>query len=66
MKQDMGIEANYGIEEEDPKLEVVLRTLRPNTTAKNFKDFLAKSQNVFKDQKWRAISRKVHKDDEKE
>jgi len=42
MKKDMGIEATYGMEEEDPKLEAVLHQLRPNTTAKNFKEFLLK------------------------
>lgn len=62
----MGIEANYGIEEDDPKLDVVLRTLRPNINAKNFKEFLAKSENIHKSQHWRAVSRKIHKEDEKQ
>ena len=47
MKNQMGIDANYGIEEDDPKLEVVLHALRPNTTARNFKEFLARSKNFM-------------------
>jgi hypothetical protein len=47
-------------EEEEPKLEMVLKTLRPNTTAKNFKPYLTRGQNTNKSQNWRVISRKVH------
>ena len=42
LKTEAGIDPNYGIEEEDPKLDDVLRALRPNTNARNFKDFLTK------------------------
>ena len=40
MKNDMGIDATYGIEEQDPPLDEVMRMIRPNVTAKNFKGFL--------------------------
>lgn len=45
MKLDMGITENYGVDEEDPKLEEVLHVLRPNTTAKNFKEFIQMQDN---------------------
>ena len=63
MKNEMGIDATYGIEEQDPPLAEVLDLIRPNVTAKNFKDYLQKTDNVHKTQKWRRISRKVHKDE---
>ncbi len=46
MKQDMGIFEKNNFEEEDSKLDEVLKTLRPNTTAKNFKDFLSRQDNI--------------------
>ena len=42
MKQDMGIFEKNNFEEEDSKLDEVLKTLRPNTTAKNFKEYLSR------------------------
>jgi hypothetical protein len=42
MKEDMGILEKKNYEEEDSKLDEVLRTLRPNTTAHNFKEFLSR------------------------
>jgi hypothetical protein len=40
MKNDMGITEKNNYEEDDVHLDEVLQTLRPNTTAKNFRDFL--------------------------
>jgi hypothetical protein len=40
MKEEMGFNANYGVEQDDAELDAVLRQLRPNTTAKNFREFL--------------------------
>lgn len=37
LKSDVGIEDQAGIDEEDYELDDILRTLKPNTTAKNFK-----------------------------
>ena len=42
------------------KLDEVLKKLRPNCNAKNFKEFLLRQDNVTKNQKWKRISRKVH------
>jgi hypothetical protein len=33
MKEEMGIDPNYAVEEDDPQLDIVLQKLRPNTTA---------------------------------
>ena len=44
----MGIDPHYAVEEDDPELDLVLKKLRPNTTAQNFREFLTKSQNVKK------------------
>lgn len=33
MKEEMGIDPNYAVEEDDPQLDIVLKKLRPNTTA---------------------------------
>lgn len=40
LKSDVGIEERDDNDEEDNNLDDILRTLRPNTTAKNFKEFL--------------------------
>ena len=40
MKNEMGIDATYGIEEQDPPLDEVLRIIKPNVTAKNFAHYL--------------------------
>ena len=61
LKNEIGIDANYGVEREDAQLEQVLKTLKPNTTAKNFKEFLRQPQNVNKNEKWKAIARKTNK-----
>lgn len=42
MKNDLGIDSNFGVESHDPELDAVLLTLRPNTTAKNCREFLTK------------------------
>lgn len=42
------------------KLDEVLKKLRPNCNANNFKEFLLRQDNVNKNQKWKRISRKVH------
>jgi hypothetical protein len=65
MKGDMGINANYGVEKDDADLDAVLKQLKPNTTAKNFRDFLTKRDNVFKNQNWRQTARKVHASDDR-
>lgn len=33
MKNDLGIDSNFGVESHDPELDAVLLALRPNTTA---------------------------------
>ena len=37
-----------------------MNRLRPNTTAKNFKEFLLRGDNINKSAKWKAVSRKLH------
>ena len=43
-----------------------MKTLRPNTSAKNFKEFLKLEDNCTKSQSWRKISRKLAEDEKKE
>jgi hypothetical protein len=38
----------------------VLNKLRPNTTAKNFKELLTRADNINKTTGWRRVSRKLH------
>jgi predicted secreted protein len=66
MREEMNLNENYAQDEEEPKLEHVLKTLKPNTTALNFKEHLKPTQNFSKSQHWRAISRKVNKVDEQQ
>jgi len=33
MKEEMGIDPNYAVEDDDPQLDIVLKKLRPNTSA---------------------------------
>ena len=40
MKKELGIDASYRLEEQDPPLAEVLAAIRPNVTAKNFKEYL--------------------------
>lgn len=42
MKEEIGINEKFGIEEEDPKLEEVLNNLRGNTDPVNFKRLMRK------------------------
>jgi hypothetical protein len=42
------------------RLDDVLTKLRPNMTAKNFKEFLLRSDNINKTSHWKKISRKVN------
>ncbi|CDW81558.1 UNKNOWN [Stylonychia lemnae] len=59
MKVDMGILEKKNYEEEDSKLDEVLRTLRPNTTANNFKEFLSRQDNINKSTYWKNVARKL-------
>ena len=64
LKNDVGIEDQTGIEDDDYELDDILRTLKPNTTAKNFRSFLKRENNCTKPQAWRAISRKIYQDEQ--
>jgi|LakMenE18May11ns_1017448.scaffolds.fasta_scaffold9011041_2 hypothetical protein len=44
MKLELGIGEDFGIEEDEPKLEEVQKLLRGNTDASNFKVLLRKEQ----------------------
>jgi hypothetical protein len=61
MKEDMGLNKKPNDAEEEFHLEEVLQSLRPNTTAKNFKEFLSRADNMTRSQHWKGISRKVDK-----
>ena len=62
LKSQVGVTQQH-IDEEDENLDDILKTLRPNTTPNNFRDFLRPQDNCNKTQAWRAISRGMHKGD---
>lgn len=53
MKEDIGIDPNYAPSEDDPDLDKVLKNLKPNSTASNFREFLVRSQNFNKNTPWK-------------
>jgi len=61
LKIEAKIEDQTGLDDDDYELDSILRTLKPNTTAKNFKEFLKREDNCMKSQAWRQISRSVYK-----
>lgn len=68
MKTDLGIAEQQrllkaeqeGSNDDALRLDDVLNKLRPNTTAKNFKELLARGDNINKSTGWRRVSRKLH------
>lgn len=64
LKQEVNIVTDANVDEDDHELEGILTTLKPNTTAENFKEFLLRKDNNTKSQAWRKISRKIYKDEE--
>lgn len=66
LKTEVGLEEKDDHDEEDHSLEDLLRALKPNTTAKNFKEFLTLEGNCTRTQAWRAISRKMYRQDRKQ
>ena len=65
MKGEIGVDKDYDVEPDDPMLDVVLRKLRPNSTATNFREFMAKSQNIQKRTDMKELARKVNAHDER-
>jgi len=63
IKDVIGIDVNYAPDEDDPELDRVLKEMRPNSTATNFRPFLGRSQNFDRNTPWKQISRKVDHDD---
>ena len=67
MKSEVGIDKNQSIQDvDDGGMDEILRTLKPNTTARNFKEFLGVADNCNRTQAWRAISRKMYARDKKD
>ena len=60
LKKEVGIDVNYGFEEDSPKLEDVMAQIKANTDPRNFRDFWHKKDNINKSLKNRAISRKLN------
>jgi hypothetical protein len=68
MKTDLGIAEQQrllkaeqeGSNDDALRLDDVLNKLRPNTTAKNFKELLGRGDNINKSTGWRRVSRKLH------
>ena len=66
LKKDVKFEDQGTIDEDDGGLDEILRKLKPNTTALNFKEFLQVKGNCNRTQKWRAVSRKIYKKEQQE
>jgi hypothetical protein len=64
MKTEMGLKERPETNEEDIQLDEVLNKLRPNTTARNFKDFLGRKDNINRNQYWKKVSRKLDGQDQ--
>ena len=64
LKREVGIDSNIDFEEDQPQLEAVMAQIKANTNPKNFRQFWRKSDNINKSLYNRAISRKLHKDEE--
>jgi len=48
LKSEVGIEDQTGLDDEDYDLENILKTLKPNTTPVNFREFLKREDNCTK------------------
>jgi hypothetical protein len=48
LKTEVKLVDQAGKEDNDLELDGILKTLKPNTTAKNFKDFLKREDNNLK------------------
>ena len=42
MKTDIGIDPNYAVDQEDPKLDAALQKLRPNSSITSFRQYITK------------------------
>lgn len=65
MKTDIGVDINYAEEQDDPMLDVVLKKLRPNSNAANFREFMVKQQNILRPTPQKFLSRRVNQDEER-
>lgn len=57
LKKEVDIGQEQNNNDEDNELETILNTLKPNTTATNFKEFLDIRGNCNRTQAWRQTSR---------
>lgn len=64
MKEEIGINEKFGLEEEEPKLDDLMKNLKCNTDPMNFKSLMRKEQQVFKNQDQRKLARKIYAKDE--
>ena len=48
LKSEVGIEDQTGLDDEDYDLENILKTIKPNTTPVNFREFLKREDNCTK------------------
>jgi len=59
MKEEIGFNKKEKTFEEEIQLDEVLKALRPNTTATNFREFLYKRDNFKRTEQWKKVARKV-------
>ena len=48
LKSEVGIQDQTGLDDEDYDLDNILKTLKPNTTPVNFREFLKREDNCTK------------------
>jgi hypothetical protein len=48
LKNEVGIQDQTGLDDEDYDLDNILKTLKPNTTSTNFREFLKREDNCTK------------------
>ena len=65
LRSKIDAENENNVDEEDNELENIMATLKPNTTAENFKEFLLPKDNNTRSQAWRKISRDVYAKEQK-
>jgi len=62
IRDEIGLKDKDNVEEDDRALEQVLQTLKTNSTAANFKEFMTPTQMVNKATPWKQIARKVNQE----
>lgn len=63
LKTSVGMDPTQQESQDDPSLDLVLSSLKDNSTASNFKEFMTVARNQHKPTSWKQIARKVTDDE---